>query len=1042
MQAQEKLLDDFSDIDSWVQFTSGPPPSLEMRLHTGPAAGPWEQALQLDFDFCEGGGFVVIRKEFPRDLPDLPERYSFGLQMRGNAPPNIFEFKLVDRSGLNVWRHRAERFEFPAARKEIRIRDSDIEFAWGPLGGGPARDIVAIELVVAAGSGGKGTLWIDSLTYRDDTYRLRPRVTAAAALDGHGPERALEPDPASGWLSGPATERPLFLHIDFLAVREYGGLLIHWEPSARPAGFTLLASSDGQPMQTIYTQSESPGERSYLYLPGGRARHLRLEFGPATGIVGIRHIEVRPFEFSRSLHSFYEQVAATEPRGRYPKYLLRRQSYWTLVGAGDGSEQGLMNEEGMVEIGKGACSVEPFVYADGRLYTWADAAPESSLAEGCLPIPSVRWNLPGLVLHVTAWALAQAAGTVLYLRYRLENGGGDPRQVRLFAALRPFQASPSWQHWTRFGGVMKVHGLAWREGALLAEGENLTSGLYPLTPPNGCAVAGFAEGGITGFLAQGRLPSRSEIHDELGHASAALLWNLDLAPGETRDIHLAAPLAGGMANPADWLPGEEAYSRALDYWRAALGRFALVLPASASEVFAALKTAGAHILICRDQAALQPGARRYSRSWIRDGAIMAAALLRLGRAAEVRDFIRWYAGFQDQAGNLPDCVDRLGADGLPHVEGLPEYDGCGEFIYTIAEYVRFSGDTGLAAELWPAVAKAVGFLQALRAQRLTPDYRTPEKRAYYGLLPESMSHEGYMAHPVHAYWDDFWALRGLKDAAELALALNRTGDAARLAGLRDDFAATLYASLAATMALHGIEFLPGSVELGDFDPAASAVALTSAGESHRLPQAALHRTFDRYMAGFRERAGGKPWNNYSPYEIRIIGALVRMGRRAEAVELLEYFLADRRPRAWNQWPEIAWRDPDGPSFLGDLPHAWIAAEYLLAALSLFAYEREADGAVVVAAGIPWRWLEEGGVIRASGLPTRYGELAFRLGREGPDRLRLVLSGNCAAPGGFVLQPPTPAPVAGVSIGGETLAAWDEKAGLACRDCPADVVFRF
>ena len=64
--------------------------------------------------------------------------------------------------------------------------------------------------------------------------------------------------------------------------------------------------------------------------------------------------------------------------------------------------------------------------------------------------------------------------------------------------------------------------------------------------------------------------------------------------------------------------------------------------------------------------------------------------------------------------------------------------------------------------MWPSVRKAARFIEKLRAQRLTAEYKTPEKRARYGLLPESASHEGYLAHPVHSYWDDFWAFAGSK----------------------------------------------------------------------------------------------------------------------------------------------------------------------------------------------------------------------------------------------------------------------------------------
>jgi hypothetical protein len=41
----------------------------------------------------------------------------------------------------------------------------------------------------------------------------------------------------------------------------------------------------------------------------------------------------------------------------------------------------------------------------------------------------------------------------------------------------------------------------------------------------------------------------------------------------------------------------------------------------------------------------------------------------------------------------------------------------------------------------------------------------PEKRAFFGLLPESISHEGYAKRAVHSFWDDLFALRGLQDAA-------------------------------------------------------------------------------------------------------------------------------------------------------------------------------------------------------------------------------------------------------------------------------------
>ena len=53
---------------------------------------------------------------------------------------------------------------------------------------------------------------------------------------------------------------------------------------------------------------------------------------------------------------------------------------------------------------------------------------------------------------------------------------------------------------------------------------------------------------------------------------------------------------------------------------------------------------------------------------------------------------------------------------------------------------------------------------------MTAAYRgTP----FYGMVPESISHEGYSAKPMHSYWDTFFILRGLKDAAFLASELQK-----------------------------------------------------------------------------------------------------------------------------------------------------------------------------------------------------------------------------------------------------------------------------
>src|SRR6202035_1898410 len=246
------------------------------------------------------------------------------------------------------------------------------------------------------------------------------------------------------------------------------------------------------------------------------------------------------------------------------------------------------------------------------------------------------------------------------------------------------------------------------------------------------------------------------------------------------------------------------------------------------------------------------------------------------------------------------------------------------------------------------------------------------------------------------------------------IAAGHESSAQRWGALATRLAATLYASIEATRARRKLDFIPGSIEWADFDPTATANAIYLLDVPEALDRNAVEQTFDKYLADWRrKRSGAVAWTNYTPYEIRIIGAFVRLGRRDAALELLRFFLSDRRPQPWNQWPEIAWRDQKAPAHVGDLPHTWIAGEYVLAVRSLFAYERDADQSLIVAAGLAPEWIEGAGV-RVSAMPTPYGPLSYSLCRTESASLRFEIGGVAAK---VVLRPPLRGSLRSVLIDG-------------------------
>ena len=964
------VLDDFATVTGWQPIASGEA-KLEILRD--------DDALRLDFDFHGSGGFVVARRELNLTFPEV---YAIIFKMRGESPVNHFELKLVDESGRNVWWHQRKHCRFPADWVTETIRSREIEFAWGPADGGSIGKASAIELAITADEGGSGTLWIADLRLEDRTLQRPPEVSASSCLQGFSPAGLLNLDEGQGWKSNRRSGQ--WLAIDFHQQHEYGGLIVDWIAGLQARDFDVEASQDGQRWDLLQSLRDSSTVRSFIALPGGESRYLRLRLRHAVNdkTFGIKRIAVQPFDFSRSTNRFFTHIATDARRGLYPRYFVGEQSYWTPFGTSSGAPQALINEEGLVEMQPGSASLEPFVMISGKLLTWADASISVSFEDGHLPLPIVKWTLDGADLVIKAFAVDGEAGPSFHVRYELKNTRREVLPMQLFVAVRPFQVTPPWQAFKSFGGAATVQNIKLsEEGALV----NATLALSVQPRATFCGAAAFHHGDITSYLATASVPAQRAVIDPTNHASGAWSWHMDINPGTTERIEVSFPHRDG---------NEDGFAKAKAEWASHLGAMQIQLPPAAAAFTDSFRTAAAHILLNRQGLAFQPGARRYKRSWIRDGVMMGAALLRAGFITQLRDYLRWYAAYQADSGAVPCCVDEDGPD------WLVEHDSHGQLVFGVAEYVRFTGDVAFLREVWPAVRMAIRHLDDLRAQCLTPEFDEEEKLADRGLLPESASHEGYLAHPVHAYWDDFWALRAFRDAAEMALLLVEDAEAFKASSLALED--SIRASMKLVMERRHLQSVPGSVEWADFDPTATSNAVALLDELHVFPHEALEATYRQYLDGWRkQRSGEVDWKNYTAYEVRIVGALVRLGWRDAAQELAQFLISEQRPPAWHQWPEISWRDPRSPGHLGDVPHAWIAAEYMLSFRDMLAYESRYDNALILAAGVHRDWLEGEGVSVAA-FPVYQGLVAWTLRRESDGAVRFTFSPEWTKPPAVVI----------------------------------------
>ena len=265
------------------------------------------------------------------------------------------------------------------------------------------------------------------------------------------------------------------------------------------------------------------------------------------------------------------------------------------------------------------------------------------------------------------------------------------------------------------------------------------------------------------------MPNKKEVHDEFNFASGAFKFDFNLKPDSSKDYVIIIPFYKNskyLSINKNYLNADSLFESKLSevkkFWSGKLNQVQFDLPTSADKYINSLRSNLAYILINKDGPAIQPGSRTYERAWIRDGSLTSSALLRLGIKKEVKDYLDWYSKYQYPDGKIPCVVDTRGAD------PTAENDSHGEFIYAILQYFIFTHDTAFLAGKYENVKKAVDYIEYLVDQRKTTQYQKKDSLAFYGIMPESISHEGYSSKPMHSYWDDFFTVRGLKDAVTIA----------------------------------------------------------------------------------------------------------------------------------------------------------------------------------------------------------------------------------------------------------------------------------
>jgi len=830
------------------------------------------------------------------------------------------------------------------------------------------------------------------------------------------------------WLDGGGQSQSIVM--DLRCNEPLNGVRIGWG-DVPPVQANLAISADQKVWNEIGAVNDGVGEFDSLPNACMNARYLRVTMSAPLPTVRLAVREVallRPTLDATPL-MYYHRAAARAQVGLYPDTLYRRQVYWTVVGLPGDCQESLLDEYGTIEAVSHGNTVMPLIRMNGRLLTASDATRVTQeLEESYLPLPSVTWHFPEFSLSTESLILGTVTDSVNIACYTITNNTGHALTGDFLQVIRPLQVNPVWQH----GGLSPIRDMACvtNAGGMTVR-VNEHDQYDALSKPDAAGVCSFDEGDIGEFIRLGVMPPLQMLTNNGNYLSGALSYKLDIPPGGQRRFLLAMPLHDTLdglnhflhrdtAEPLD--PGESFDSlreQRRREWLARLGRVTVEIPDHNIANF--LFTQIGCILLNSDGPALNPGPRNYKRVWIRDGALICGALLRMGQNEAVRDFIDWYAAHVDLDGLVPPILNN---DGTPYkgIGSNNEYDSQGEFIFLIMEYYRFTRDRAFLQKHYDTMVRVLKCTERLRNRTLRSDYclGDPARARFAGILPPSISHEGY-AIPVHSYWDDLFALKGWKDGRAAALELGKRDVAEWAAKQYGELRGSLQASIEQTICDKSINYVPGCAERGDRDPNATSVVFYPCEEQDLFPTLVLEATYEQYYEEIvsRSRPG---WEGvYTPYEARNLNALVQLGAKPRALALLQQFMAGRHPSAWNHLAEIVLSNPRQGTYIGDMPHTWVGADLVTAIRNLLLYE--CADRLVLLSGVPESWVTDGNGLRLENMPTYFGAVNL-LAAEQDGKLRVELRSKINAPKGIMLHWPFTGKPRSVSVNGAPWLDWD------------------
>lgn len=649
---------------------------------------------------------------------------------------------------------------------------------------------------------------------------------------------------------------------------------------------------------------------------------------------------------------------------------------WTVIGSANSSKEAYVGLDGAVQPGVDAYAVHWYVYDTSSHSLLNSNNAKRSLLNGYLPAPIVKWSDRDVDAQIMSFVDDES--NTCYSSLSLKNLNDKNRKLKVFIAVLPYGVT----------GKMQICKSIEYDQRLRTLKTGCTEIVCDQTPDGFGAVelSKRSDGkfiDITSFIINGTLPRYRKIvsHSKMPTVSGAIGYEIGIKPGCTRTISFRTPVGFGREvsrNNSCIKNYSTALGKFKDQWHSRLDRVKVSLPDKRfSDCFYASL---AYLMILSDDGAPRPGSAVYEPFWVRDNAYIADAYYYAGRSDLAKQSLDQLLKLQRNDGGFAPTSAGLGNS---------EHDAHGEAIYTFVQHYRRTKDATYLKKVWPRIESAAKYIDALRHGQ--GDYDN-------SILPPSMSAEDLGSEKQQHYWDDFWAIRGLRDASFAAKTLGRQQDAARLEEQAESLTNATWSSIRKLAKDHSIRYIPN----GPQDITSSAMARgTSCGlwpcDVLDPLDPFVKSSFDIYWKKWIEghNGGFEHKNEYWPYAgLDLAMDYLMLGQYERSASILRWSIYHDPTGGFYSWPE-GMNIKNHTLAAGDMPHGWMCAAYINLIRNMLVRESGSD--LYIASGVPREWLLPGKKIEVKDLPTVNGPVSYRL-RAYKNNLNLSIeasgAGNC------------------------------------------------